>query len=85
MHRSNAAEFEGIAMYLVAVMDKGAERIFRTDTVALTLTSLTIAVEGTFQMFAPSQLVEIVIIQDHGNGHWASRRVLVRPESELLN
>jgi hypothetical protein len=50
-------------MYLVSVLDSGAERVIRADTVTLTSTDIVIASEGIVRVFKISELLELLVVE----------------------
>ncbi|MCQ1772868.1 hypothetical protein NOI24_16280 [Neorhizobium galegae] len=49
-------------MYLVSILDHGAERVIRAETVTLTQTDVVTASNGAVQIFKVTQLLELLII-----------------------
>ena len=49
-------------MFLISVLDHGAERILRAETVTLTSTDIVLSHDGAVEIFKLAQLLELLIV-----------------------
>jgi hypothetical protein len=77
-------------MYLVSVLDNGAERVIRAESVTLTSTDIVIVSDGLARVYRSSQLLELLIVEPRTDAPEAvieAARAFIRKyrKSETLN